>query len=203
MPHYWASIFPEVIEAVLESKLSNLQTMSKRLQEVENHEVLFLLRHCFAMPKHTYCLRTSLCFLKYGLTFVRPWQSLLWIFMKHLEISTRTWSRISNKCKTTYSRLTFFRQAWYIICFKILNDRQCLTNVRLQYVVLHLLDIRDHQNLFWWSRVSNKCKITYSSLTFVRPWRSLLWIFMKNFRFWWSRISNKCKITYSSLTFVT
>ena len=33
---------------------------------------------------------------------------------------------------------------------------------------------------FWWSRISNKCKITYSSLTFVRPWRSLLWIFMKN-----------------------
>jgi hypothetical protein len=61
-----APIFPEGIEAVLEPKLSNLQTMSKRLQEeeVENHEALFLLRHCFAMPKLTYFLRTSPCFLK-------------------------------------------------------------------------------------------------------------------------------------------
>ena len=59
-----APIFPEGIEAVLDPKLSNLQTMSQRLQEIENHEALFLLRHCFGMPKLTYFLRTSPCFMK-------------------------------------------------------------------------------------------------------------------------------------------
>ena len=38
-----APIFSEDIEAILESKLSNLQTMSQRLNEIDNHEALFLL----------------------------------------------------------------------------------------------------------------------------------------------------------------
>ena len=38
--------------------------MSKRLQEIENHEALFLLRNCLAIPKLTYFLRTAPCFLK-------------------------------------------------------------------------------------------------------------------------------------------
>ena len=57
-----APIFSEDIEAVLESKLSNLQTMSQRLNEIDNHEALFLLRHCYGIPKFTYFLRTAPCY---------------------------------------------------------------------------------------------------------------------------------------------
>ena len=38
--------------------------MTKCLKEIDNHEALFLLRNCFAMPKLTYFLRTSPCFTK-------------------------------------------------------------------------------------------------------------------------------------------
>ena len=40
--------------------------MSKRLQQIESHEALFLLRNCLAMPKLTYFLRTAPCFHKFG-----------------------------------------------------------------------------------------------------------------------------------------
>ena len=56
-----APIFPEAIETVLEPKLENLKLMTKRLQEIDSHEGLFLLRHCFGIPKLTYFLRTSPC----------------------------------------------------------------------------------------------------------------------------------------------
>lgn len=55
-------IFSEDIEAVLESKLSNLQTMSQRLKEIDNHEALFLLGHCYGIPKFTYFLKTAPCY---------------------------------------------------------------------------------------------------------------------------------------------
>ena len=59
-----APIFPEAINSILNPKLENLKLMASRLIEIDNHEALFLLRHCFAMPKLTYFLRTSPCFLE-------------------------------------------------------------------------------------------------------------------------------------------
>ena len=38
--------------------------MTERLKQIDSHEALFLLRHCFAMPKLTYFLRTAPCFTK-------------------------------------------------------------------------------------------------------------------------------------------
>ena len=57
-------IFPEAIESILEPKLENLILMATRLKEIDAHDALFLLRNCFSMPKLTYHLRTSPCFLK-------------------------------------------------------------------------------------------------------------------------------------------
>ena len=57
-------IYPEGIEAVLESKLENLELMASRLSKIDSHSALYLLRNCFAMPKLTYFLRSSPCFLK-------------------------------------------------------------------------------------------------------------------------------------------
>ena len=37
--------------------------MVSRLKEIDSHEALFLLRHCFGIPKLTHHLRSSPCFL--------------------------------------------------------------------------------------------------------------------------------------------
>ena len=59
-----APLFIDGVESVLEPKIEKLKIMSKRLQEIDNHEGLFLLRNCLAMPKLTYFLRTAPCFQK-------------------------------------------------------------------------------------------------------------------------------------------
>ena len=58
-----APIYPEGIEAVLELKIENLELMASRLAKIDRHSALFLL-NCFAMPKLTYFVRSSPCFLK-------------------------------------------------------------------------------------------------------------------------------------------
>ena len=59
-----APILPAAIESVLNKKLEDLKLMTDRLTEIDAHEALFLLRHCFSIPKMTYVLRTSPCFME-------------------------------------------------------------------------------------------------------------------------------------------
>ena len=59
-----APILPAAIETVLTKKLENLKLMAGRLSEIDAHEALLLLRHCFSIPKVTYVLRTSPSFKK-------------------------------------------------------------------------------------------------------------------------------------------
>ena len=59
-----APILPEAIEGVLVPKLDSLKLMVSRLEEIDKHDALFLLRQCFAIPKMTYFFRTSPCFMK-------------------------------------------------------------------------------------------------------------------------------------------
>ena len=42
-----APIFPEAIESVLEPKIENLALMTDRLKQIDPHEAMFLLRHCY------------------------------------------------------------------------------------------------------------------------------------------------------------
>ena len=56
-------IFHEAVEPSLQPKLENLNLMVSRLKQIDNHDALFLLRHCFGMPKLTYFLRSAPCFL--------------------------------------------------------------------------------------------------------------------------------------------
>ena len=58
-----APLLPEAVRPILESKLENLKLMTSRLKLIDNHEALFLLQHCFAIPKLTYFLITSPCFM--------------------------------------------------------------------------------------------------------------------------------------------
>ncbi len=55
---------PEAIEGVLNPKLESLKLMASRLEEIDKHDALFLLRQCFAIPKMTYFFRTGPCFMK-------------------------------------------------------------------------------------------------------------------------------------------
>lgn len=57
-----APICESAIEGVLAEKLKDLELMMSRLEEIDSHEALFLLRHCFAIPKLTYFLRSAPCF---------------------------------------------------------------------------------------------------------------------------------------------
>ena len=55
---------PESIEAVLTSKLESLKLMSKRLELLDAHDAMYLLKNCYSLPKLNYFLRASPCYLK-------------------------------------------------------------------------------------------------------------------------------------------
>ena len=57
-----APITEASIDGVLREKLEALKLMSSRLEDIGSHEALFLLRHCVAIPKLQYFLRSAPCF---------------------------------------------------------------------------------------------------------------------------------------------
>ena len=57
-----APITEASIDGVLREKLEALKLMSSRLEDISSHEALFLLRHCLAIPKLQYFLRSAPCF---------------------------------------------------------------------------------------------------------------------------------------------
>ena len=59
-----APVMPESIEKVLTSKLESLKLMSKRLELLDAHDAMYLLKNCYSLPKLNYFLRASPCFLK-------------------------------------------------------------------------------------------------------------------------------------------
>ena len=58
-----APIYPEGVENALKPKLDDLELIVSRLVKIDSHQALFLLRNVFSMPKLTYFLRSSPCFL--------------------------------------------------------------------------------------------------------------------------------------------
>ena len=53
----------EGIEEVIETKTNALRDMGRRLQHLQAHDALCLLKHAFALPKLLYTLRSAPCFL--------------------------------------------------------------------------------------------------------------------------------------------
>ena len=47
---------------MIKEKLEALKLMAGRLEEIDNHDGLLLLRHCMAIPKLLYFLRSAPCF---------------------------------------------------------------------------------------------------------------------------------------------
>ena len=56
-------VFPEAIPDALAAKHLDFERMVSRLEEIDAHDALFLLRNVFFIPKLTYLLRTAPCFL--------------------------------------------------------------------------------------------------------------------------------------------
>ena len=54
-----APIMRQAGEGVFRSKLNDLQIMLERLTQIDAHDAIFLLRHCFAIPKLMYFLRCA------------------------------------------------------------------------------------------------------------------------------------------------
>ena len=59
-----APILPEAMDSVLLDKLKNLELMTKRLEQIDAHDALFLLRSAYAIPKLMYSIRTAPAFKK-------------------------------------------------------------------------------------------------------------------------------------------
>ena len=53
----------EGIPEALEDKIKGLETMVGKLEVIDNHEALVLLKNCFAIPKLQYVLRTSQAYI--------------------------------------------------------------------------------------------------------------------------------------------
>ena len=55
-------VLPPSEDLILQEKLSDLQRMSERLEELDTHDALFLLRHCFSITRLTYFLQCAPCY---------------------------------------------------------------------------------------------------------------------------------------------
>ena len=61
-----APILEESGNDVLLSKLQDLSLMVERLEDIDAHDALFLLKNCFSIPKLMYFLRCAPCFKHQG-----------------------------------------------------------------------------------------------------------------------------------------
>ena len=59
-----APILPPALADSLSKKLQDLKRMVLNLNSLDSHDGYFLLKNCFAIPKLTYLLRASPCFLR-------------------------------------------------------------------------------------------------------------------------------------------
>ena len=58
-----APVLPCANNKVLSAKLDSLKTLTERLKQLHEHDALYLLKNCMAIPKLLYFLRTAPCFL--------------------------------------------------------------------------------------------------------------------------------------------
>ena len=96
-----APILPEAIGGVLKPKLESLKLMASRLEEIDKHDALFLLRQCFAIPKMTYFFRTSPCFMEPEIlkSYDEVIKSALTEILNLQFIEEKTWSQCTLPTK--------------------------------------------------------------------------------------------------------
>ena len=91
-----APIFPEAVREVLDPKLTALRLMCSRLEKLDSHTALFLLRNAFALPKMTYFLRAAPCFVntdilgEYDSILRKALESII-----NIQLDDNTWMQAS------------------------------------------------------------------------------------------------------------
>ena len=71
-------LFQEALDLEISSRLATFETTCSRLELLEHHDALFLLKNVFHIPKFLYLLRTAPCFTSSGLkTFDQAVRSCL------------------------------------------------------------------------------------------------------------------------------
>ena len=86
-----APVLPSAVDETLQSKLTSLCRMLDRLEQLDAHEALFLLRNCFAIPMLTYVLRAAASFTspvleQYDLEIQNTLKKIL-----NVQLTTRLW----------------------------------------------------------------------------------------------------------------
>ena len=110
-----APVLPESENHVLQKKLDDLARMSGRLEELDVHDALFLLKNCFSIPRLTYFLRCAPCYRnkemlqQYDLLINKTLKKFLNVDLKRMH-----GSRVVSQCR---------KEAWALEELRIL---QCL-----------------------------------------------------------------------------
>ena len=90
-----ALVLPSAVDAALLGKLTSLICMLEKLDHLDAHESLFLLKNCLAIPKLTYILRTSVCYnsavlVQYDLAISNALEKIL-----NISLTTSCWEQSS------------------------------------------------------------------------------------------------------------
>ena len=95
-----APVLPCANEKVLSAKLDSLKTLTDRLKLLNEHDALYLLKNCMAIPKLLYFLRTALCFLnpnllaEYDETIKTGLENIL-----NVKMTDQIWDQVSLPTK--------------------------------------------------------------------------------------------------------
>ena len=88
LPLLGAPVLPSAVDAALLGKLTSLIRMLEKLDHLDAHESLFLLKNCFAIPKLTYVLRTSAVLAQYDLAISNALEKIL-----NISLTTSCWEQ--------------------------------------------------------------------------------------------------------------
>ena len=95
-----APVLPCANEKVLSAKLDTLKTLTDHLKLLHEHDALYLLKNCMAIPKLMYFLRTAPCFLnpdllaEYDETIKTGLENIL-----NVKITDPVWDQVSLPTK--------------------------------------------------------------------------------------------------------
>ena len=84
----------EAGDEVFRKKFEDLQRMGQCLGKIDRHDALFLLRHCFAIPKVTYFLRTAPFFKHSNILtlYDNEWRNILQTVL-NVDLQDKAWSQ--------------------------------------------------------------------------------------------------------------
>ena len=95
-----APVLPCANAKVLGAKLDSLKTLTDRLKQLHEHDALYLLKNCMAIPKLLYFLRTAPCFLNPDL--LAEYDETIKIGLENIlnvKMTDKVWDQVSLPTK--------------------------------------------------------------------------------------------------------